>query len=692
MSMTQDPDLKLEDTSWLKKSTEGETQATVVDDDARRKFSISPTPASFARASRSRSHHSPSRSRSHSRHVASHSRSRSPHVSRHNGPGLTYNVAVSNIHYAVHSQELRRLFNDCGEIAECSIICDSVTGRPRGFGFVSFKSKEAQQKALRVHGTEMRGRCIKVQLSEDRSTLFVSNLPINVTTKEVEEKIRDLAGPFLKLSKKSSYCFVVYSSTEDASTAMKHLEGATYLGRALAVKLATNVDGLDSVFRSAATIPESCLLYVRNLPRRMHKSRLRARFEKFGDILRVEMGSSTMKGTLTQVCFAFIEFDNLRAARKALRYMDDERIDECVIHVEYARNKRPTGRRPTRPPPRRDSRSRPRSRYVRAGTERRGFREPEPRVASAMTMLPQASAMQNMPFLALDPQTGCYIPINIGQIMPPPAVQVPVQREKFRESRRTVSYRDLSPDTSPVDRRYVDANPKRYEDVVDTGGRYREVKRYVDANPKCYAKRSSDMNPDRYEDVSQKRSGFDDANPRRYGSRKVSVVPALSRRDDDRDGGRGYVFASEHKYRTVDDHKYRTVDDHKYSSRDKYASGGRDKYASGGRDKYASGGRDKYASGGRDKYATRSGRVDTDMGRLGDGYAHSGSVYRESKSGYREESGYRRATESQKVGYSNDNIGSYGDTNYAVPTKRATPVSPDDKYRSRDYRSKRRKY
>ena len=75
---------------------------------------------------------------------------------------------VGSLPWSITSDSLKALFAEFGEVTEAIIINDRETGRSKGFGFVSFASPEAAQKALELNGKEIEGRTIVVNVAKPR--------------------------------------------------------------------------------------------------------------------------------------------------------------------------------------------------------------------------------------------------------------------------------------------------------------------------------------------------------------------------------------------------------------------------------------------------------------------------------------------------------------------------------------------
>ena len=57
-------------------------------------------------------------------------------------------IFIGGTAYMTSEQHLREYFEEFGEVEEVVIPCDRYTGRPRGFGFVTFKDAEVAEKVL----------------------------------------------------------------------------------------------------------------------------------------------------------------------------------------------------------------------------------------------------------------------------------------------------------------------------------------------------------------------------------------------------------------------------------------------------------------------------------------------------------------------------------------------------------------
>ena len=76
---------------------------------------------------------------------------------------------VGSLSFNTTESELEAAFNRFGKLAEVKVITDRMTGRSRGFGFITFESDEAAQAAMsEMDGTTLDGRTITVNEAQEQ--------------------------------------------------------------------------------------------------------------------------------------------------------------------------------------------------------------------------------------------------------------------------------------------------------------------------------------------------------------------------------------------------------------------------------------------------------------------------------------------------------------------------------------------
>lgn len=75
---------------------------------------------------------------------------------------------VRNLSYDLSDDELKKVFEEVGEVASAKIITDRYTGRSRGFGFVEMSNNDDAQKAIdELNGKDVGGRALVVDQARD---------------------------------------------------------------------------------------------------------------------------------------------------------------------------------------------------------------------------------------------------------------------------------------------------------------------------------------------------------------------------------------------------------------------------------------------------------------------------------------------------------------------------------------------
>jgi nucleolin len=187
---------------------------------------------------------------------------------------------VAGLPDSISEDVLKQLFEATGgKVISVSLPKDRMTGRPRGFGFVTLASpQEAQSARDALDGSMQAGKSISVrpfqaepprrdatggpprpggpggaprgpgagpQQAPDR-TLYVGNLPYDATQQEVQTLVNGVAPdgvvrvhlPMDADGRKRGFGFVTMASAEAAKTAADQLRSADLRGRRLIVNLA----------------------------------------------------------------------------------------------------------------------------------------------------------------------------------------------------------------------------------------------------------------------------------------------------------------------------------------------------------------------------------------------------------------------------------------------------------------------
>ncbi|KAI3473269.1 hypothetical protein Pfo_030561 [Paulownia fortunei] len=172
---------------------------------------------------------------------------------------------VGNLPFNVDSAALAGLFEQAGNVEMVEVIYDKLSGRSRGFGFVTMSTiEEAEAAAQQFNGYELQGRVLRVNSgspppkretssfrgprgrertsSDNTNRLYVGNLAWDVDNLALETlfseqgKVKEARVIYDKESGRSrGFGFVTYSSPEEVNNAIEVLDGTDLNGRPIRV-------------------------------------------------------------------------------------------------------------------------------------------------------------------------------------------------------------------------------------------------------------------------------------------------------------------------------------------------------------------------------------------------------------------------------------------------------------------------
>ncbi|XP_007027347.2 PREDICTED: 29 kDa ribonucleoprotein, chloroplastic [Theobroma cacao] len=173
---------------------------------------------------------------------------------------------VGNLPFSVDSAQLAGLFESAGNVEMVEVIYDKVTGRSRGFGFVTMSTaEEVEAAAQQFNGYELEGRALRVNSGPPpprreefsprgsrgapalgaSNRVYVGNLSWGVDDLALETlfseqgKVVEAKVVYDRESGRSrGFGFVTYNSAEEVDSAIKSLNGVDLDGRPIRVSVA----------------------------------------------------------------------------------------------------------------------------------------------------------------------------------------------------------------------------------------------------------------------------------------------------------------------------------------------------------------------------------------------------------------------------------------------------------------------
>ena len=82
---------------------------------------------------------------------------------------MSTKLFVGNLSFQTTENDLQDAFAAHGTVVEANLMMDRMSGRPRGFGFVTMSTPEEAQKAIEaLNGKEVGGRALTVNVARPR--------------------------------------------------------------------------------------------------------------------------------------------------------------------------------------------------------------------------------------------------------------------------------------------------------------------------------------------------------------------------------------------------------------------------------------------------------------------------------------------------------------------------------------------
>jgi len=81
-------------------------------------------------------------------------------------------VFVGNLSFQIDEDTLREAFGECGEITQVRFAEDRDTGQFKGFGHIEFANTESTNLAVKMTGTDIMGRPVRVDFANPRKNSF----------------------------------------------------------------------------------------------------------------------------------------------------------------------------------------------------------------------------------------------------------------------------------------------------------------------------------------------------------------------------------------------------------------------------------------------------------------------------------------------------------------------------------------
>ncbi|CAI4228109.1 unnamed protein product [Auanema sp. JU1783] len=265
------------------------------------------------------------------------------------GPaGQGHEIYIGHIPHELFEDSLIPLFEQCGKIWDLRLMMDPITGRNRGYAFLTYCEKSfASEAAKKFDGHEISpGKTLKVNVSVANTRLFLGNIPKSKSKDEILEELKKHAEGVVDVivytipdatdrHKNRGFCFVDFSDHKTASDAKRKIQQHKIrpFNTDLVVDWAEQQDEPDE-----DTMSKVKVLYVRNLRECVSEEKLKELFASFGEIERIKKIKD----------YAFVHYKDRDSCLKALEEWNGKELEGVCIDCSLAKPQTEKKKRPTR--------------------------------------------------------------------------------------------------------------------------------------------------------------------------------------------------------------------------------------------------------------------------------------------------------------------------------------------------------
>uniref|UniRef100_A0A7I4CMI5 RRM domain-containing protein n=1 Tax=Physcomitrium patens TaxID=3218 RepID=A0A7I4CMI5_PHYPA len=281
-------------------------------------------------------------------------------------------VYVGNLPWTCDSAQLAEICSQHGTVDVVEVIYDKLSGRSRGFAFVTMASHDDAQALINaLDGSDMGGRALKVNFPQsqkdkprfeksearpptadrrprdDPNKLFVGNIPWGCD----EAAMTSLFSPYGSVvdakivydrdsGRSRGFGFVTMEKVGDAQTAMENLDGTELDGRELRVNFAgekppSRSERPSGGDRKSRDGPNK--LFVGNLSWGCDETALESLFSDYGRVVEARIAYDKDSGRSRG--FGFVTLSNETEVNTAIENLDGAEFDARQLRVNLAGDK-----------------------------------------------------------------------------------------------------------------------------------------------------------------------------------------------------------------------------------------------------------------------------------------------------------------------------------------------------------------
>lgn len=229
-------------------------------------------------------------------------------------------IFIHGLDKQTKEEDIRKVFEEVGEVVEVKIITNLKTGKSRGFGFIRYASEgHAKSALMKYHNVEICGRPCRTAAVEGNSTILLNNIDKKWNSEYVLallqkigiEKIDEVsvvADP-VNTELNRGFAFLELQTKRDAQIAYSKLQNKNVFGKHSNIKVEWAELLADPVEEEMHHIKS---VYAEHIPSSWDEEEVKDHFRIFGEIESIAL-SKNLRST-KRSDFAFINYKTHEAA------------------------------------------------------------------------------------------------------------------------------------------------------------------------------------------------------------------------------------------------------------------------------------------------------------------------------------------------------------------------------------------
>ncbi|KAI3743361.1 hypothetical protein L1987_61068 [Smallanthus sonchifolius] len=240
-------------------------------------------------------------------------------------------IFIHGLGQETKEEDVRKVFEEVGEVVEVKMITNFKTGKNRGFGFISFASVDLANLALsRYQNVEICGRACHTAAIEGIDTILLNNIDKKWNNENVVELLQKVGIKKIdevlvvpdpdNTELNCGFAFIEFETKKDAQMAYQKLQNENVFGKHSNVKVSWASPSVDPVEEEIHNIKS---VYAEFIPLSWDEKEVSDQFKMFGEIESIALAKNLR--TTKRNDFAFINYMTCEAALSCIEALTSKK-------------------------------------------------------------------------------------------------------------------------------------------------------------------------------------------------------------------------------------------------------------------------------------------------------------------------------------------------------------------------------